>query len=136
MSISLTTPNPPPGGPVFVPNATSTGSTPSTSSGPFNSNMAQGPMPPGSSTSPPNMTLLNSSSSNAGSTGLMFTSLHLLAVPMPTPGTDNAPYFKGTHIEGFLDVLKNHADNTHLSHTYLPAYVPHYCNNKICQMIH
>ena len=126
--------SPPPGGPVFIPNAMTTGGVPQaplTSSGPFNPNMAQGPTPPGSSASPFNMTLLNSSSSNAGFTGSMFTSLHSLAVPMPMPGTDNAPYFKGTRVEDFLDSLKNHADNAQLSHTYLPAYVPHYCSDKI-----
>jgi hypothetical protein len=105
--------SPSPGGPAFIPNATTTGDVPqapSTSSGPFNPNMAQGPTPPGLSASPPNMTPLNSSS-NAGSTGSMFTSLHLLTVPILTPGTDNALYFKGTCVEGFLDSLENHADN-------------------------
>jgi hypothetical protein len=135
MSGTAASPSPPPGGPAFVPNATTTGGAPSTSGGPFNPNMAQGPTPPGSSASPPNMTPSNSSSSNAGSTGSMFTSLHSLAVPMPTPGTDNAPYFKGTRVEDFLDSLENHADNARLSHTYLPAYVPRYCSDKIRQMI-
>ncbi|KAF8231480.1 hypothetical protein L208DRAFT_1276882 [Tricholoma matsutake] len=65
----------------------------------------------------------------------MFTSLYSLAVPMPTPCTDNMPYFKGTHIEDFLDALENHADNARLSHTYLPTYIPCYCSDKIRQMI-
>ena len=106
-------PSSPPGGPVFIPNATTTGGVPqapSTSSGPFNPNMAQGLMPPGSSASPFNMTPSNSSS-NAGSTGSMFTSLYSLTVPMLMPATDNALYFKETHVEDFLDSLENHADN-------------------------
>jgi hypothetical protein len=104
-------------GPAFMPDAETTGGAP-------------GPTPP-----PSNMTLSDSTPSNMGSTGSMFTSLHSLAVPMPTPGTDNTPYFKGTRVEDFLDALENHADNARLSHTYLPAYVPRYCSDKIRQMI-
>jgi hypothetical protein len=54
---------------------------------------------------------------------------------MPTPNTDNAPYFRGTHVKDFLNALENHADNAQLSYKALPGYVPRYCNDSIRQLI-
>ena len=34
-----------------------------------------------------------------------------IGVPMPTPGTSTAPYFKGKRVEDFLDSLEQHADS-------------------------
>jgi hypothetical protein len=54
---------------------------------------------------------------------------------MPTPNTDNAPYFRGSRVDDFLDALETHADNAKIPHSSLPAYVPRYCSDSIRQMI-
>jgi hypothetical protein len=78
---------------------------------------------------------VSGSSAAASSTGSLFTLMHTLTVPMPTPNTDNAPYFKGTCVDDFLDALENHADNTHIPYASLPTYVPRYCSDSIRQLI-
>ena len=106
----------------FIPDpATSSGNAPGVS---------QHPTPPESAGVP-----MSTSVSNASTTGSLFTNLHSLAVPMPTPNTDNAPYFRGVRVEDFLDSLENHADNARLSYTALPTYVPRYCSDNIRQLI-
>ena len=92
--------------------------------------VSQHPTPPASGGVP-----MSTSVSNASTTGSVFTNLHSLAVPMPTPNTDNAPYFRGTRVEDFLDALENHADNARLPYTALPTYVPRYCSDSIRQLI-
>jgi hypothetical protein len=54
-----------------------------------------------------------------------------LGVPMPTPGTPTAPYFKGKRVEDFLDSLEQHADSARVAHTQLPGYVLRYCHTKV-----
>ena len=53
-----------------------------------------------------------------------------LGIPMPTPGTPTAPYFKGRHIEDFLDSLEQHADSAQVPHSQLPGYI-RYCHMKV-----
>lgn len=46
-----------------------------------------------------------------------------IITPMPTPGAHNAPYFKGKHMNNFLDSLEVHVDSTDIQHNDLPAYI-------------
>jgi len=52
---------------------------------------------------------------------------HILT-PMLTPGSPNAPYFKGERVNNFLDSLEVHADSAQIAHNDLPAYVLRYCH--------
>ena len=54
-----------------------------------------------------------------------------LGIPMPTPGTPTAPYFKGRRVEDFLDSLEQHADSARVPHSQLPGYVLRYCHMKV-----
>ena len=54
-----------------------------------------------------------------------------LGIPMPTPGTPTTPYFKGRHVEDFLDSLEQHADSARVPHSQLPGYVLRYCHMKV-----
>jgi len=62
-------------------------------------------------------------------------SLATLSIPMPTPGTPNAPLFKGKHVNDFLDSLEQHADSAKIPHNHLPSYVLRYCHTKVCKVI-
>ncbi|KIJ94200.1 hypothetical protein K443DRAFT_110824, partial [Laccaria amethystina LaAM-08-1] len=61
--------------------------------------------------------------------------LATLSVPMPTPGTANAPLFKGKRVNDFLDSLEQHADSAKIPHNHLPSYVLRYCHTKVCKVI-
>lgn len=52
-------------------------------------------------------------------------------VPMPTPNTPNAPFFKGSRVSDFIDSLEQHADHANLSYALLPSYVLRYCHRKV-----
>ena len=54
-----------------------------------------------------------------------------IGIPMPTPGTPTAPYFKGKRVEDFLDSLEQHADSARVPHVQLPGYVLRYCHMKV-----
>ena len=62
-------------------------------------------------------------------------SLATLSVPMLTPGTANAPLFKGKCMNDFLDPLEQHADSVKIPHNHLPSYVLRYCHTKVCKVI-
>jgi hypothetical protein len=55
--------------------------------------------------------------------------------PMPTPGSPNAPYFKGERVNDFLDSLEVHADAADVAHNDLPAYVLRYCHRQVRYVI-
>lgn len=54
---------------------------------------------------------------------------------MPTPGTKQAPCFKGRRVQDFLDDLETHADNARLPYTSLSAFIPRYCCDKVWRLI-
>jgi len=62
-------------------------------------------------------------------------SLATLSIPMPTPGTPNAPLFKGKCVNDFLDSLEQHTDSAKIPHNRLPSYVLRYCHIKVCKVI-
>jgi len=55
--------------------------------------------------------------------------------PMPTPGSPNAPHFKGKCMTDFLDALKVHATAANIPQQNLPAYILRYCHRCIQQII-
>jgi len=59
----------------------------------------------------------------------------MLGIPMPAPGMPGAPKFKGKHVSDFLDVLKQHADSSRVSHMLLPGYVLRYFHLKVRMVI-
>jgi hypothetical protein len=63
------------------------------------------------------------------------TQFSMLNVPMPTPGTAKALYFKGKRVSNFLDSLEAHALAAHLADTKLPGYVLRYCHSSVKRVI-
>ena len=55
--------------------------------------------------------------------------------PMPTPGSPNAPYFKGEHVDDFLDSLEVHAGAADVALNDLPAFVLRYCHRRVRYVI-
>jgi hypothetical protein len=56
-------------------------------------------------------------------------------LPMPTPGSPTAPYFKGRHVTDFLDSLEAHATAANLPLNDLPGYVLRYCHLRVRNII-
>jgi len=54
-----------------------------------------------------------------------------IALPMPTPGSPNAPHFKGERVTDFLDALEAHATAANIPQQNLPAYVLRYCHRRV-----
>jgi hypothetical protein len=54
---------------------------------------------------------------------------HIL--PMPIPGLDDAPKFKGKRVTDFLDELEYHASVAQISCNDLPGHVLRYCSRKV-----
>jgi hypothetical protein len=59
----------------------------------------------------------------------------VFAMPMPTPGSPNAPHFKGQRVSDFLDSLEAHASAAYIPLNDLPAYVLRYCHRRIRNII-
>ena len=76
--------------------------------------------------------MVDSPSTSTSDSGI---SLATLSIPMPTPGTPNAPLFKGKRVNDFLDSLEQHADSAKIPHNHLPSYVLRYCHTKVCKVI-
>ena len=56
-------------------------------------------------------------------------------LPMPTPGSPNAPLFKGRRVTDFLDSLEAHAAAANIPLNDLPAYVLRYCHLRVRNII-
>ncbi|KAF8334457.1 hypothetical protein F5887DRAFT_892671, partial [Amanita rubescens] len=54
---------------------------------------------------------------------------------MPTPGTSQAPYFKGKRVSDFLESLEAHALAAQIPLDQLPTYVLRYCDSKVKRVI-
>lgn len=59
----------------------------------------------------------------------------VLNIPMPTPGTSQAPYFKGKRVSDFLESLEAHALAAQIPLDQLPTYVLRYCDSKVKRVI-
>jgi hypothetical protein len=58
-----------------------------------------------------------------------------LSTPMPTPGSPNAPYFKGDRVTDFLDSLEAHGKAAYIPNDELPSYVLRYVHRKVRNII-
>ena len=58
-----------------------------------------------------------------------------IALPMPTPGSPNAPLFKGQRVTDFLDSLEAHATAANIALNNLPAFVLRYCHRRVRNII-
>ena len=58
-----------------------------------------------------------------------------LTTPMPTPGSPNAPLFRGERVTDFLDSLESHADAAKVPRGDLPGYVLRYCHRRVRDII-
>ena len=63
------------------------------------------------------------------------TTTKVLNIPMPTPGTSQAPFFKGKRVSDFLESLEAHALAAQISLDQLPTYVLRYCDSKVKRVI-
>lgn len=59
----------------------------------------------------------------------------VLNIPMPTPGTSQAPFFKGKRVTDFLESLEAHALAAQIPLDQLPTYVLRYCDSKVKRVI-
>ena len=58
-----------------------------------------------------------------------------LNIPMPTPGTSQAPHFKGKCITDFLESLEAHALAAQIPLEQLPGHVQRYCHSSVKRVI-
>lgn len=56
-------------------------------------------------------------------------------LPMPMPGSPNAPHFKGQRVSDFLDSLETHAPAVYIPLNDLSAYVLCYFHRWVCNII-
>jgi hypothetical protein len=54
-----------------------------------------------------------------------------IILAMPTPGSPNAPHFKGQRVTDFLESLEAHATAANVVHNDLPAFVLRYCHRRV-----
>ena len=59
----------------------------------------------------------------------------VFVIPMPTPRSPNAPFFKGERVTDFLDCLEAHATAANVQFNDLPAYVLRYCHRHVRNII-
>jgi hypothetical protein len=59
----------------------------------------------------------------------------VLSTAMPTPGSLNAPYFKGERVTDFLDALEAHGKAAGITNNDLPGYVLRYVHRRVRQII-
>ena len=53
-----------------------------------------------------------------------------LNIPMPTPGTSQAPYFKGKRVTDFLESLEVHVSAAQIAFDQLPKYILRYSHSS------
>jgi hypothetical protein len=59
----------------------------------------------------------------------------MVILPMPTPGSPNAPLFKGQRATDFLDSLEAHATAANVPLNDLPGFVLRYCHRRVRNII-
>ena len=59
----------------------------------------------------------------------------VLSTAMPTPGSLNAPYFKGERVTDFLDALEAHGNAAGIPNNDLPSYVLRYVHRRVRQIV-
>src|ERR1700759_4126213 len=77
----------------------------------------------------------NASSSGSNTPPSTMTHTAVPIIPMPTPGTGKAPYFKGKRVTDFLDSLEVHASAAQVAFSFLLSHILRYCHSSVRKVV-